>query len=184
MITSLVDPRDERFLLFLDEAAEIRAPEMAIPRRIERLSAAMRAYAEVVEVQAPPSAASRWAIHLAGWALSPDPVSLRPWAINALHALRRDPIRARNVAGGVVDWVLGQVRTRTADLRVSWQAMHDASLAYPLDDTRIMEPAQASAEVAVWSYALLRAIVVRHHRGAKALPSTFDWASSAGRRGK
>ena len=183
MITSDRDPRDERFLLFLEEASAVGAPQVAIPDRIDRLARATRAVAEAVEVRCPPADLARWTIELAGWAMSPDPESLRPWALAALQRLRRDPVRARNVARGIVDWGLGQLRARSAELRISWQAVHDASLGYPIDpDAAVEHPARASAEVAAWSYALLRAAVARHARGLRPVPTTLLDAAKARKR--
>jgi hypothetical protein len=165
MITSATDPRDDRFRAFLVQAQGVVHDEMPIPARIEGLERSSRALAEAVEVKSRPEMVAPWAVDLAGWALSPAPVDLEPWALAALRALRRDPVRARNVARGVVDWVLGELRSRVADLRESWQAVHDAGLGYPVDPRRpLLHPARASAEVAVWSYALLRARVAQRPR--------------------
>lgn len=181
MIMSAADPRDERFLVFLEETGRIALPSaIALPERIDRLTGAGRALADAVEDQARPEEVSSRSVQLAAWALSPDPISLHPLALAALRDLRRDRIRARNVARGVVDWVLGQVRTHGSELRTSWQALHDTSLGYPLDpDARIRPPAQASAELTVWSYALLRSVIARHHRGRRPPPTTLAEAAKA-----
>ncbi|MEL6186704.1 MAG: hypothetical protein AAFU79_18950, partial [Myxococcota bacterium] len=162
MIMSPTDPRDDRFLIFLEEADGVPVAPVSLTDRIDRLTGTARALAEAVERSGRPEDVSSWSLSLAAWALSPDPIALRPWTLTALRALRRDRVRARNVAGGIVDWVLGQVRTHTSELCTSWQALHDSGLGYPIDaDARIRHPAQASAEVTVWSYALLRAVIER-----------------------
>lgn len=183
MITSATDPRDERFVAFLREAEDVGERELPILDRIERVGSALRAVAESVEMSAPPSALSGWCIQLCGWALSPDPIALEPGAMAALHALRRDRVRGRNVARGVVDWVLGQTRVHAAELQASWRALHDVAMGYPLDpQLRIPHPADASAQVAVWSYAVLRANVARHARGIRTAPTTLAEAARAGKR--
>lgn len=183
MIMSVIDPRDERFLIFVREAEGVGSRDAPIPERIDRLAGAARAVAEAVEARSPPPSVARWTIDLAGWALSPDPVGLEPWALDALRHLRRDRVRARNVALGVVDWVLGQLRARVTDLRGSWQALYDVGLGYPIDPAaRVEHPAEASAKVTVWSYALLRAVVAQHARGLSSPPTTLEQAARAGRR--
>lgn len=186
---SAVDPRDERFLLFLREAARFEAQpkpttagaEMATPERIVRLGLAMRGLGDAVGRRLPPPDVFPWSVQVAGWALSPDPEALEAWCLEALYRLRRDRIRARNVTRGVVDWTLGQLRARVADLRTSWQAVHDAGLHYPVDSDRpLSHPALSSAETTVWSYALIRAVVAQHHRGLGEAATTLDDARRLG----
>lgn len=182
MIMSATDPRDDRFRSYLREAERWADAELPLTDRIDRLNRALRATAEAIEARSPPEMVAPWAIELGGRALSPAPVDLEPWALEALHRLRRDPVRAHNVARGVVDWVLGELRARVERLHGSWQALHDSELGYPVDTTRpLEEPARASAEVAVWSYALLRALVAQRKRGRPSLPTTLAAAARARR---
>ncbi len=178
MILSVTDPRDERFLLFYREATAAATASVAIPVRIDRLAAASVAALEAVEGRAPAEWVASGALDLAGWAVSPDPAALEPWALDALHRLRRDRVRARNVARGVVDWVAGHLRSQVTELRASWQALHDSGLGYPVDPDRpLTHPALASANVAVWSYALVRAVVAQRHRGLPEVPTTLAAAA-------
>lgn len=183
MITSDRDPRDERFQLFLGETRVISTEAEHNPERSQRLSGALAAVAEAVEGHAPPSDLARWTVRLAAWALSPGPRELEPWCFEALHRLRRDPVRARNVARGAVDWSLGQLRASVADLRDAWQAVHDAGVGYPVDPARpIRSPAEASAEVAVWSYLTLRAVVSRAARAPETSVTTLAAAARTRKR--
>lgn len=183
MITSDRDPRDERFQLFLEEARAVPAAAAGIPERSSRLSGALGAVAEAVEANASPTDLARWTVRLAAWALSPDPVALEPWSFEALRRLRKDPVRARNVTRGAVDWTVGQLRTGVTELRDAWQAVHDAARGYPIDrERRIRHPAEASAEVAVWSYLTLRAAVSRNARSPQPHLTTLAAAARARKR--